>query len=116
MVTLPVIAFVIAFSNINLIFGAPDVAMGTNGSLLASVCAVIASVSGVIALGRHRTYRTAIALNVVAALVGTMDLLAAADNYDGHPRPADILAILSAAACGATVPLLLSSGRSRTVN
>jgi Ca2+/Na+ antiporter len=113
---LPTMAFLIAFSNVNLIFRTPDVALGTNGSLLASVCAVIASVSGVIALARHRGYRTAIALNVMAALLGVLQFSVAASNYDGHPRPADILAILSAAACGATVPLLLRSKRRRTIH
>jgi Ca2+/Na+ antiporter len=113
---LPLVAFLVAFSNVNLILRAPDVAMGTYGSLLASVCAVVASVSGVIALGGHRAYRTAIALNMVAALLGAMNVLAAASNYDGHPQPANILAILSAAACGATVPLLLRSKRRRTIH
>jgi integral membrane sensor domain MASE1 len=109
------IAFLIALSNVTLIGTAPDVAMGTNGSLLASVCAVIASASGVLALGRHREYyRTAIALNIVAALLGAIDLTAAASKYQGHPRLADILVILSTVACGATVPLLLRRLRNTT--
>jgi hypothetical protein len=48
---------------------------------------------------------------MVATLLGAMNFLAAASKYDGHL--ANILATLSAAACGATVPLLLRSKRRR---
>jgi hypothetical protein len=113
-VILPALAFLIAFSNVSLIFAAPDAVMGTNGSLLTSAGAVIASASSWIALGSHRGYRTSIALNVVAALLGAVDIAVVASN-DWHPRPADILAILSAAACGASVPHLLQSKRRRTI-
>ena len=117
MAVVPFIAFVIASLNANLMLNAPDEAMGaTYGSLLATVCSVVASVSGVIALGTHRAYRTAIVLNTAATLLGAMNFLAAAIKYDGHPRPATILATLSAAACGATVPLLLRSKRRRTLS
>jgi len=44
---------------------------------------------------------------VVAALLGAVNMLA---KDDWH-RPADILAILSAAACGASIPKLLRRRR-----
>jgi hypothetical protein len=80
---------------------------GTNGSWLASVGALIASASSGFALASRRGYRTSVALNVVAALLGAVDMVA---SNDWH-RPADILAILSAAACGASIPNLLRRRR-----
>jgi len=72
-VMLPTIAFLIAFSNLNLVFRAPPVFVGTNGSPLSSVCAVIASVFSMIALAKYRGYRTAIRLNGVGALLGAVE-------------------------------------------
>jgi len=109
-VMLPALAFLIAISNVNLIFTVPDAVMGTNGSLLTSAGALIASASSGIALGSRRGYRTSIALNVVAALLGAVDIAVVASN-DWHPRPADILAILGAAACGVSIPKLLRRRR-----
>jgi hypothetical protein len=95
-------------------FRGPAVFVGTNGSLLASVCAVIASASSIIVLANYRGYRTAVALNVVAALLGAAEFALVASK-DWHARPSEILAILSAAVCGATVPhLLRSEGRRKT--
>jgi hypothetical protein len=75
---------------------------------------MIASVSSMIALEKYRGYRTAIALNVVTALLGTVEFAVVASN-DWHARPSEFLAILSAAVCGATVPLLFRSERRRTI-
>src|SRR5262245_36152784 len=112
---LPPIAFLIAFANLNLMFRGPTVFVGTNGSLLANVCAVIASASSMIVLAKYRGYRTAIRLNVVAALLGAVEFVVVASN-DWHAYPSEIIAILSAAVCGATVPLLLRSKRRSTIH
>jgi len=104
---LPTIAFLIAFLNLNFIFTVPDAVMATYGSVLTSLGALIASASSGLALASRRGYRTSVALNVVAALLGAVNMLA---KDDWH-RPADILAILSAAACGASIRKLLRRRR-----
>src|SRR5262245_23689147 len=107
MVMLPTIAFLIAFLNLNFIFTVLDAVMATKVSLLTRSVALIASASSAIALGCRRGYRTSVTLNVVAALLGAVNMLA---SNDWH-RPADILAILSAVACGASVRTLLRRRR-----
>jgi hypothetical protein len=75
--------------------------------------AVAALASGVsmIVLPKHRWYGVAIGLNIVAALLGALSVAMLFTARDGHPPAADLLAILSAAICGATIPLGLSEGR-----
>jgi uncharacterized membrane protein YeaQ/YmgE (transglycosylase-associated protein family) len=112
----PATALWIAFLNLNLMFGPLGGVffIATNGSLLSTVCAGIASGVSMTVLATHRGYRTAIVLNAVATLVGAVHLAVLVTDFGRHPPGADILAVLSAAVCGATIPLNLLRSERRT--